>query len=87
MKKQIYIFILLILTVSNYKSGFSKEKSISDVLTPIYNEFGIDSTLKYYLLLKNEETQVYDFTENQLKNYQKQEALLMHIRQFNWQLK
>ncbi len=68
MKKQIYIFILVILIILNFKYGLSQEKSISEVLTPIYNKFGIDSTIKTYLLLKNEETQVYDFTENQLNN-------------------
>jgi putative CocE/NonD family hydrolase len=64
------IILLIIVVFISHNYGLAQNiKSISEALNPIYNELGIDSTIKYYSLLKNEKTKEYDFAENQLKSF------------------
>lgn len=69
-KYKLHFILLLIVILINHKYGLTQtEKPISETLKPIYNIFGIDSTLKYYDFLRKENAQEYDFSELHLKNF------------------
>ncbi len=70
MNYKFYILMIFVILVLKSETINAQNKvSIYETIKPVYVSYGIDSALKHYKLLKEKDTDNYDFTELQLRKF------------------